>query len=420
MPQEADFHSLVGKRIGFYTSVIGMGGSEVLVADAMEAAYQAGAKIICWSGNDAAIRKIASLRADKLEVEFRDWPINAPSGHIQQHATANSINSRRRFSSRRFIRNLLPFWLKRWLGFYRTARAFVSEIEADQLDLLFVNVNGSEAVSVAGKMSDICLVNCYHLSFTASKGSFFERYADRSVRHATMKSSSKVVHTSFAVRDEWCTQFQYPLSKCRVIYNGVDPIEVDPRETMRVTLQLSQNQIVFCVPGRFDHIKGHTVLIDAVSHFKSQLSSCIFLFCGEGGIEEELRNRINKTETSEFFRFLGWRADLPSVLHASDFAILPSIASENLSVAILEGLMCGTPAIVTRVGGMAEAVLDGITGYVVEPGNAEQLGNLIATIAHEPFPLHEMRIRAKSDASHRFSRSRMMGQYVELFSDLIQ
>ena len=84
---------LAGQRIAFFTSVVGMGGSEVLVADAMEAAHLAGAQVECWSASDAAIRTLTASRVNRLTVKHHDWPPGTSDAAAKN--AANRSKSRR-------------------------------------------------------------------------------------------------------------------------------------------------------------------------------------------------------------------------------------------------------------------------------------------------------------------------------------
>lgn len=414
-------------RIGFYTSVVGMGGSEVLVVDAMEAAFSAGAEIICWSHPKAAIKVITASRSDRLQVIHLDWPVGRSEGGLLSRNEAQpSIGIRNGSPAGNFCRRLLsivwrrcvPLVLKRRKGFRRTTQGFLAELRRVRPDLLFVNVNGSEAVSLAGHAAGIPTVNCYHLSYTKPNGGYLSRLQSQAERRSTMHAGVLTVHTSAAARDEWSRTFGLPLERTRLIYNGVDPVDPPQRDVVRTSLGIRNGEFVFCVPGRLDPIKGHVHLIEAVSQLRGQFDNACVLVCGEGSLKNDLERMCQTAGISAIVRFLGFRSDLPAVLASVDCVVLPSVESENLSVAVLEGLMAGTPAIVTKVGGMAEAVRDGETGFVVPPGKPKALAHAMTRILSNRAMTAQMGVKASQDASIRFSRKRMMGQYVDLFREV--
>src|SRR5947209_20522653 len=66
------YPSLAGRRICFFTSVEGFGGSEVVMADVIEGVFQAGAEVIFWTPPDAPIRSVLQDRS--VTPIYRDWP----------------------------------------------------------------------------------------------------------------------------------------------------------------------------------------------------------------------------------------------------------------------------------------------------------------------------------------------------------
>jgi len=78
-------------------------------------------------------------------------------------------------------------------------------------------------------------------------------------------------------------------------------------------------------------------------------------------------------------RFLGTRADVPELLALMDVLVLTSHMEAN-PICLLEAMACQKPVVATRVGSVPEIVADGITGYLVEPGNAQQIAEAIVQL----------------------------------------
>jgi glycosyltransferase involved in cell wall biosynthesis len=415
--------TLSGRRIGFYTSVVGMGGSEVIFADAMEAGFQQGAEIVCWSADGAAIRKIVERRGARLDVKHHSWPETSTPQRSASASPAPATTSRTSIASalkRSLWRGVVPFTVRRHCGFHRTGKNFVRQLRSHPVDLLVVNVNGSEGVSLAGPPAAVPVLNCYHLSYTPPRDGFLSRWGDQLARRQTMFAGDLAVHVSHTVRNQWCDVFRYPRERTRVIYNGVDPDAASPEPVAKRDLQLRDDQFVFCFAGRLDEVKGLPILVEAVRRYRGELGDAAVLICGDGPLSESLRNQTASGDGPSPFRFLGWRSDLPSILRLADCSILASISSENLSIAILESLMAGTPAIVTQVGGMAEAVRDGVTGYVVPPADPDSLGSAMVRMLRDRAKTAQMGAEAKADARSRFTRDRMIFEYADLFAELIE
>lgn len=418
-PQEPGLHPppLAGRRIGFVTTVVGFGGSEVLIADAVEAALAAGAEVVCFCQAAAALRAILSSRNLRTgRLRFCDWPRwSATSGNPQQ----GGVPLRRPSIVKGIYRRVMPLSVKRYLGFLADARRFYRELRHHALDALLINVNGYEASALAaGRWSRTRTIACYHLLWTEPRGSWLDRTADRIMRQRCVDAAGWVLHVSTAARDQWRRAVRLPVSRTCVICSGVEDIPLPSRQSVRRDLRLSPQTFAFCVPGRFDPIKGHRYLLEAVSRFQGQLSNCAVLLCGDGELDRELRQRSGELQIEHLVQFLGFRRDLPHILAAADCTVLPSL-SENLSLAVLESLTAGTPAIVTDVGAMSEVVSDGINGLVVPPADSEALGRAMVSMASDRNWARKMRQAARQGALARYSKQRMMDEYVRFFSQVI-
>jgi glycosyltransferase involved in cell wall biosynthesis len=90
------------------------------------------------------------------------------------------------------------------------------------------------------------------------------------------------------------------------------------------------------------------------------------LIAGSGPLAEDLQVECDRLGLNGRVRFLGVREDILDLYHAAD-AFVMSSEFEGLSVALLEASSMGLPSVVTRVGGNTDVVIDGVSGYVVEP-----------------------------------------------------
>jgi len=115
---------------------------------------------------------------------------------------------------------------------------------------------------------------------------------------------------------------------------------------------------------------------------RRQLPGVRCLLMGEGSYRGELEAQTRALGLGESVTFLGFRGDAREVMAASDVVCLPSITGEGLPLSLLEAMARRRPVVATALAGIPEAVRDGETGFVVEPGNAAALADrLIALLA---------------------------------------
>jgi glycosyltransferase involved in cell wall biosynthesis len=215
--------------------------------------------------------------------------------------------------------------------------------------------------------------------------------------------------------------------KIHLIYNGIDlaPFESPDVLTRGTKIRRQFNGERDCllagVVASLAPRKGHIYLLYAVAQGLAERSDIRFLFIGrDDGCQTELEQIAHNLGVSRSIVFVGECQDIPGMLAALDFQILPSLV-EGFSVAILEGMASGLPLIVTDVGGNAEAVQDGITGLVIPPADPERLAEAILHLADSEKLRQQMGQAGKARVKKLFSIERTVKehecQYRQLLTD---
>lgn len=124
--------------------------------------------------------------------------------------------------------------------------------------------------------------------------------------------------------------------------------------------------------------KGIEELVEAVEPLLEEHADFRLVCAGEGPLREVLCRLANRVGRDHSVVLTGRvpPQEVPALLQASDFLVLPS-HSEGMPQVILEAMNCGLPVVATRVGGVPEAVVDGETGLLVE---AKDVGQLRAAV----------------------------------------
>jgi colanic acid/amylovoran biosynthesis glycosyltransferase len=133
--------------------------------------------------------------------------------------------------------------------------------------------------------------------------------------------------------------------------------------------------------------KGHRFLLDALAAGGPNVARIRLDLIGEGPLEDELRHIAHSLGIADRVSFLGAR-DETYVLQAlsdADLFVLPSVVARNgqmegLPVALMEALACGLPTVSTAVSGIPEIVIDGVTGYLTQPGDVVGLRDALEEI----------------------------------------
>lgn len=210
--------------------------------------------------------------------------------------------------------------------------------------------------------------------------------------------------------------------KLGLIFNGVNTLKYSPEAadiSYRDTLGIPRASIVITIVANLIPYKGHGDLLAGLSSMKHILPKNWMLVIvgrddGEGAV---LRDLATETGLSDNLLFLGERVDTPEILGVSDIGLNTS-HEEGFSNAVLEGMSSALPMVVTDVGGNPEAVVDGVTGYVVPPKSPVSLGAAIARLADNKGLRERLGNAGRARIVKEFSAEKCLESYMELYLKL--
>jgi glycosyltransferase involved in cell wall biosynthesis len=196
--------------------------------------------------------------------------------------------------------------------------------------------------------------------------------------------STRIVLVAEALKNRFSCNHE----KLVTIYNGVDLNEYQAQSAASSVRQACitdrDTPLITCV-GRVEPMKGQAELIDACSRIEKEKTRFHLLFVGDiadGDYWQLCNNRVQQAGLSDMVTFRGHERDMVPVLSGTDIFVLPSFG-EAFSRAILEAMAMGKAVITTNVGGSAEAVQDGVSGFVVPPGDPAALAEKIIVMAKD-------------------------------------
>jgi glycosyltransferase involved in cell wall biosynthesis len=178
-----------------------------------------------------------------------------------------------------------------------------------------------------------------------------------------------------------------PAGYIQVLHNPFDT-EVfrrdnDARRRIREQLGLSEDDVVTGFVGGFTHGKGITVLAQALNEAMKVLPQLHGLWVGRGPEEPDVRKVIGTGGTKSRHHFVGWADDARPYYSAMDMFALPSIGTETFGRVCVEAEACGVPALGSRLGGIPEAIQDGVTGRLLPPGDVAAWRDAILELARD-------------------------------------
>lgn len=144
--------------------------------------------------------------------------------------------------------------------------------------------------------------------------------------------------------------------------------EVIDRQKKRAAFGIKNEDFVIMSTGELNANKNHEVIIRAIAephnpHVK-------YIIAGKGVREEYLQNLIDELNLHSQVKLLGFRTDIPELLHLSDCFAFPS-RREGLGLSAIEAMAAGLPLLTSNIGGINSYSENGVTGYKYDPDDVE-------------------------------------------------
>ncbi|MDF1535034.1 MAG: glycosyltransferase family 4 protein [bacterium] len=172
-----------------------------------------------------------------------------------------------------------------------------------------------------------------------------------------------------------------------------------------------QDRKVILMLSRLVKRKGHLTVIKAVSKIRSKHPEVLLAIAGSGGYRADIEQLISEYGLNESVSLLGFvpEKDKPELYAACDVYCMPSEIDERafdvegFGITFIEAGAMGTIVIGSDTGGIPDAIEQGKTGFLIQPGDDEQLAAILDEIFSNPAEFDGMRQYARMRAVNRFS-----------------
>jgi len=116
---------------------------------------------------------------------------------------------------------------------------------------------------------------------------------------------------------------------------------------------------------------------------------------------------------------LGYREDVGDFLHTSDLFVHPSVA-EGFGIAVAEAMMAGRPVIAANAGALPELIVDGESGMIVEPLDAQAWAAAIVRLMRDSALAKKLADNGENRALKLFSIERFVAEHEKFFEDVLE
>lgn len=231
----------------------------------------------------------------------------------------------------------------------------------------------------------------------------------------------RVIAISDGIRDVLLDE-GVPAQRLRCVRSALDArawLQPVDRNAFRAEFALEDDAIVIGVVAQLIRRKGHRHLFEALKALHPQRPDLRVLLFGQGPLRAELEARAARDGLASIVRFVGFRDDLPRWMGGLDVLAHPA-DREGLGIALLQAQAASVPVVASRAGGMPEAVHDGVTGFLVEPGDVAALTNALRRLIDDPALRERMGAAARTRVLERFSVDAMVDGNLAVYRELVQ
>lgn len=300
-------------------------------------------------------------------------------------------------------------------NFVTQVRRCASFIKENEIDLVhthdfYTNVFGTAAAALAG--------NVRRVTSKRETGGMRSRAQDAVEKLAFLNSDAIVVNAD-AVRQHLVDRSISP-NKIKVIYNGLDISRFAERKTGVEPAQSPNVRRTVTIVANLRHaVKNIPMFLSAARSVAAVIEDVDFVIAGEGELKAELEAMAAELGIGDRTHFIGRCEDVPVLLSQASVCVLSSTA-EGFSNSILEYMAASSPVVATNVGGAAEAVVEGETGYLVESGDAIAMADRIVTLLKDPQKAGKMGLQGRARVEREFSLDARLSQTTKLYESLLQ
>jgi glycosyltransferase involved in cell wall biosynthesis len=211
-------------------------------------------------------------------------------------------------------------------------------------------------------------------------------------------------------------------SQYRLIRSAIPRIKFNHIEkennTIRKKLQIPDHVVVIGNVGRLSDQKNPLEWIHIAHRLSKEMENVIFLLVGDGPLRLDIEEEIKKLQLSEKVILTGLTRDVQSYLSIMDVFLITSLW-EGLPRTVLQAMAMGIPVVAYKSGGIPEVVNNGISGYLCNQGDTDEMTKKTILLLKNPIMREEMGRKGRSMISNEFDLQVMIKQVSQLYFDLL-
>ena len=247
--------------------------------------------------------------------------------------------------------------------------------------------------------------------------------------NSIMVKADKVIAISSFINKHILSNYKVDQEKIVTVHRGINIEKFDYLKVSNERLiafskkfNIPEDTFVILLPGRITRWKGHILLIEAI--YKLQRSDIICLFVGDlqgrNKYLAELNKTIDKFKLKNNFRIISNQSDMSVIYKLSNVVVSASIEPEAFGRVVAEAQAMGRPTVAVNHGGAPEIIIDGVTGWLFRPGDANDLADKINKALNLNIDdRKKMSVKAIERAKLNFNNEMMCAKKLNIYAELV-
>lgn len=317
----------------------------------------------------------------------------------------------------------LPLKKKNPLALWRNKKRLIGIIRDYHVDIVHAR---SRAPAWSGywaaKATGVPFMTTFHAAYKFH-GKLKKRYNE------VMSRGVRVIAISHYIAQHILDNYHTDASNIRVIYRGIQtekfhPNMVHPERLIKLARewQVPDDCHMILMPSRLTRIKGHHVLIEALAKMKDRDFFCVICDATpeRDYYQQELLQLIEKHGLEKQIRIVGFCSDVPAAMRLAQLVVAPSLVPEGFGRVPVEAQAMGTPVVASAIGGHKEVVIDGETGWLVPPDDAQAMADAMdKALSLSDLERVTLATKAMNFVAEHFTKEQMTAHTLDVYLEIL-
>ena len=215
------------------------------------------------------------------------------------------------------------------------------------------------------------------------------------------------------------------------IYNGIDLDDFVKRikkdaESVRNEFGVYDSAPLIGMVGNFREWKGQRIVVESLAIIKDKYPEAVCLLVGDVATTsaadikyfQEIKKEIGIRNLDKNIIITGYRSDVPDLMNACDIIIHASVEPEPFGRVVIEAMLLKKPVIATRHGGPTEIIDDGVSGYLISPGDPGILAEKMDFLLQHPETGNKLGENAFCRVAEKFSMDKFSRSINALYANI--